>query len=308
LVAGEAMAAGYGGVAATAQATGMARSTIGRGVAELRRGRDAMPGWARRAGGDRKAAARKNPGLPSALVEPALRGDPQAPLLWVSKSQRHLAAELAKRGYPVSHKLVARLLKRLGFSLQANRKTREGATHPDRNAQFEHINTAVSAALAKGEPAISVDTKKKELVGDFKNGVRELRRKGDPEPVRVHDFRIPELGKAVPYGVYDPAGQARGQAIAANTGWVNLGIDHDTAAFAVESIRRWWQTLGRARYPAAKRLLITADCGGSNRPRLRLWKVELQKLANETGLAVTVAHLPPGTSSRVDDWRGGFRS
>jgi transposase len=309
LAAGEALAAGYGGIEAAAQATGVARSTIGRGLAELRRGRDAMPGWVRRVGGGRKAAAAKDPGLLSALlalIEPALRGDPPAPLLWVSKSQRHLAAELAKLGYPVSHKLVGRLLKRLGFSLQANRKTREGSTHPDRNAQFEHINIAVGAALTAGEPAISVDTKKKELVGDFKNGGRELRRKGDPEPVRVHDFRIPELGKAVPYGVYD---------IAANTGWVNLGIDHDTAAFAVESIRRWWLALGRPRYPAATRLLITADCGGSNGPRLRLWKVELQKLATETGLAITVAHLPPGTSkwNRIEyrlfayitqNWRG----
>jgi transposase len=309
LAAGEAMAAGYGGITAVAQATGVARSTIGRGLAELRHGHDAMPGWARRAGGGRKAEAAKDPGLSNALlalIEPALRGDPQAPLLWVSKSQRHLAAELAMRGYAVSHKLVGRLLKRLGFSLQANRKTREGTAHPDRNAQFEYINAAVGAALAAGEPAISVDTKKKELVGDFKNGGRELRRQRDPEPVRVHDFRIPELGKAVPYGVYD---------IAANTGWVNLGIDHDTAVFAVESIRRWWYALGHARYPIATRLLITADCGGSNGPRLRLWKTELQKLANETDITITVAHLPPGTSkwNRIEhrlfayitqNWRG----
>lgn len=198
----------------------------------------------------------------------------------------------------MSQKLVGVLLRQLEYSCQANRKTREGTSHPDRDAQFEHINATVKAAIAAGEPAISVDTKKKELVGDFKNNGRELRPKGDPEPVRVHDFRIPELGKVAPYGVYD---------IAANQGWVNIGIDADTAAFAVESIRRWWQRLGRARYLEAKTLVITADCGGSNGVRVRLWKREIQRFANETGLAVTVAHLPPGTSSRVDDWRGGGR-
>ena len=236
----------------------------------------------------------------------ATRGDPGAALLWVSKSQRHLAEALNGRGFTVSHKLVGRLLGKLGFSLQANRKTREGSNHPDRHAQFEHINARIKAFQAEKQPTISVDTKKKELVGDFKNGGRELRPKGDPETVRVHDFKIPELGKAVPYGVYD---------IAANTGWISVGIDHDTAAFAVESIRCWWRKLGKPRYPQAKRLLITADCGGSNGVRVRLWKWELQKLANETGIAITVAHLPPGTSkwNRIEhrlfafitqNWRG----
>jgi hypothetical protein len=186
-------------------------------------------------------------------------------LLWVSKSQRHLARALAECGFTASQKLVGRLLRRLGFSLQANQKTREGTSHPDRNAQFEYINAQVDAFQAAGQPTISVDTKKKELVGDFKNGGRELRPKGEPEPVRVHDFVIPALGKVAPYGVYD---------IAANTGWINLGINHDTAAFAVESIRRWWQQLGQARYHQAKRLRITADCGGSNGARVRLWKTE----------------------------------
>ena len=236
----------------------------------------------------------------------AIRGDPEAALLWVSKSQRHLAAALGERGFEVSHKLVGRLLNTLGFSLQANSKTREGANHPDRNAQFEHINAQINTFQADGQPTISVDTKKKELVGDFKNGGRELRPKGDPEQVRVHDFKIPELGKVAPYGIYD---------IAANAGWVNIGIDHDTAAFAVESIRRWWLELGKSRYPDAKRLLITADCGGSNGVRVRLWKRELQKLVNEIGVKITVAHLPPGTSkwNRIEhrlfafitqNWRG----
>jgi len=222
-----------------------------------------------------------------ALVEPSIRGDPEAALRWVSKSQRRLSAALAERGFTAGQKLVGRLLKRLGFSLQANAKTREGTSHPDRNAQFEHINAEVKAFQAAGEPVISVDTKKKELVGDFKNGGRELRPKGQPEPVRVHDFVIPELGKVAPYGVYD---------VTANNGWVNLGISHDTAAFAVESIRRWWHALGAARYPTARRLLITADCGGSNGNRVRLWKRELQVLADELRIEITVNHLPPGTS------------
>jgi hypothetical protein len=240
------------------------------------------------------------------LVVSAIRGDPEAALLWVSKSQRHLAQALDEQGFRVSHKLVGRLLAQLGFSLQANRKTREGASHPDRDAQFEHINAQIKAFQADGQPTISVDTKKKELVGDFKNGGRELRPKGDPEPVRVHDFKLPELGKVAPYGVYD---------IAANHGWVSVGIDADTAAFAVESIRRWWQKLGQTRYPAARCLTITADCGGSNGVRVRLWKRELQRLANETGLEITVTHLPPGTSkwNRIEhrlfayiaqNWRG----
>ena len=307
--ASEARAAGRGGVIAVSRATGIARSTIDRGLADLRSGRLMSSTRVRRRGGGGKPATETQPGILAALdelVQSSIRGDPEAALLWVSKSQRHLSAALAVRGFTAGQKLVGRLLKRQGFSLQANAKTREGASHPDRNAQFEHINAQIAAFQAAGEPAISVDTKKKELVGDFKNGGRELRLKGDPEPVRVHDFVIPELGKVVPYGVYD---------IAANAGWVNLGITHDTAAFAVESIRRWWHELGSVRYPDATRLLITADCGGSNGVRVRLWKRELQVLADQIRIAITVCHLPPGTSkwNRVEhrlfafitqNWRG----
>ena len=307
--ASEAYAAGRGGVAAVAAVTGVARSTIGRGLAELRRAEGASTRRVRRPGGGRKPKIETEPGLLEALselVQSAIRGDPEAALLWVSKSQRHLARALAERGFTASQKLVGRLLRHLGFSLQANRKTREGSSHPDRNAQFEHINAQINAFQAAGQPTISVDTKKKELVGDFKNAGRELRPKGDPQPVRVHDFMLPELGKVAPYGVYD---------IAANAGWINLGITSDTAAFAVESIRRWWQELGQLRYQDAKRILITADCGGSNGARVRLWKTELQALADQTGLSITVAHLPPGTSkwNRIEhrlfafitqNWRG----
>src|ERR1700726_3592 len=307
--ASEARAAGRGGIAAVSLTTGIARSTIGRGLADLRSGAVRCSQRVRRRGGGQKPAIETQPGILEALnelVEPSIRGDPEAALRWVSLSQRHLSAALAKRGFIAGQKLVGRLLKRLNFSLQANCKTREGANHPDRNAQFEHINAKAKAFQAAGQPTISVDTKKKELVGDFKNGGRELRPKGEPEPVRVHDFAIPELGKVAPYGVYD---------IAANAGWINLGINHDTAAFAVESIRRWWKELGQARYHQAKRLLITADCGGSNGARVRLWKTELQALADQTGLSITVAHLPPGTSkwNRIEhrlfafitqNWRG----
>jgi hypothetical protein len=288
--ASEARAAGRGGIAAVARATGIARSTISRGLEDLRRGPIGPSNRLRRRGGGAKPATELQPGLLGALnelVQSSIRGDPEAPLLWVSKSQRKLSAALTEQGFIAGQKLVGRLLKRLGFSLQANAKTREGTNHPDRNAQFEHINAEVKAFQAAGEPVISVDTKKKEPVGDFKNGGRELRPKGQPEPVRVHDFVIPELGKVAPYGVYD---------VAANDGWVNLGISHDTAAFAVESIRRWWHMLGAARYPTATRLLINADCGGSNGNRVRLWKRELQVLADELGIAITVNHLPPGTS------------
>jgi hypothetical protein len=288
--ASEARAAGHGGVAAVSQATGIARSTIDRGLADLRSGAVMFSTRVRRRGGGGKPSTETQPGLLETLnelVQSSIRGDPEAALLWVSKSQRHLSAALAEVGFTAGQKLVGRLLKRLGFSLQANSKTREGANHPDRNAQFEHINAEVKAFQAAGEPVISVDTKKKELVGDFKNGGRELRPKGQPEPVRVHDFAIPELGKVAPYGVYD---------VAANDGWINLGISHDTAAFAVESIRRWWHALGADRYPTATRLLINADCGGSNGNRVRLWKRELQVLADELGIAITVNHLPPGTS------------
>ncbi len=220
-------------------------------------------------------------------MEPVERGDPERPLRWVSKSYRHLADALQELGYSISYRSIAALLAELGYSLQGNAKTREGSAHPDRDGQFEEIARQVSAFLAAGEPVISVDTKKKELVGNFKNGGREWRPQGEPEAVKVHDFADKELGKAAPYGVYD---------LANNIGWVNLGVSHDTAAFAVESIRRWWRRLGQERYPRARRLLITADCGGSNGARLRLWKVELQKLARELGLEISVCHLPPGTS------------
>ena len=288
VAAAEAAAAGYGGIAAVSAATGIAASTIGRGLGEL--SEPQVLDRIRRPGGGRKRSVAKDATLLTdlgALVEPTSRGDPQSPLRWTCKSVRRLAQELQAQGHQIGRTLVGELLNEMGYSLQANRKTREGDSHPDRDAQFQYINAAVSATLAAHEPVISVDTKKKELVGDFKNGGREYRPVGDPERVRVHDFLIKELGRAVPYGVYD---------LAANAGWVNLGIDHDTAAFAVHSIRRWWQEIGRARYPQATRLLITADAGGSNGSRVRLWKRELQILANEIGIAITVHHLPPGTS------------
>ena len=286
--ANEALALGFSGVTATALATGIARSTINRGIDELQSARNDIDRRVRRPGAGRKSAVAHQPGLPAALeglIEDAIRGDPCSPLRWVSRSQRQLVKALADLGFKASQRVVANLLRALNYSCQANSKTREGGQHPDRDAQFTHVNATVKAAIAAGEPAISVDTKKKELVGDFKNNGRELRPKGQPEAVRVHDFKIPELGRVAPYGVYD---------IAANHGWVSLGVDADTGAFAVESIRRWWYKLGQARYPGATCLTITADCGGSNGVQLRLWKRELQGFANETGL--TVAHLPPGTS------------
>jgi hypothetical protein len=288
--ANEVLALGRGGVTATSRTTGLARSTINRGIDELQSTGNAIDRRVRRPGGGRKRTVAHQPDLPAALealIEAAIRGDPCSPLRWVSRSQRQLVKSLAERGFKVSQRVVANLLRALNYSCQANSKTREGGKHPDRDAQFDHINATVKAAINAGEPAISVDTKKKELVGDFKNNGRELRPKGQPEAVRVHDFKIPELGKVAPYGVYD---------IAANHGWVSVGIDADTAAFAVESIRRWWFKLGQARYPSATCLTITADCGGSNGVQVKLWKRELQTLANETGLKITVAHLPPGTS------------
>ena len=288
--ANDSLALGRGGVTATARATGLARSTINRGVQELRLAGNEIGRRVRRPGGGRKSAVAHQPDLPAALealIEAAIRGDPCSPLRWVSRSQRHLVTALREQGFTVSQRVVANLLRELNYSCQANSKVREGGKHPDRDAQFNHLNATVKAALAAGQPAISVDTKKKELVGDFKNNGRELRPKGQPEPVRVHDFKIPELGKVAPYGVYD---------IAANHGWVSVGVDADTGAFAVESIRRWWHKLGKARYPGATCLTLTADCGGSNGPQVKLWKRELQRFANETGLKVTVAHLPPGTS------------
>jgi len=263
---------------------------IRQGIAELKNPKTALVGRVRRPGGGRKRIAVRDAAIIQdleKLVEPVTRGDPESPLRWTCKSVRRLAEELGRQGHAVSYPVVAGLLRELGYSLKANRRTTEGDGHPDRNAQFEHINRKVRRFLASKQPVISVDTKKKELVGDFKNGGRELRPQGKPEKVRVHDFLIPELGRATPYGVYD---------LAQNTGWVSVGVDHDTAAFAVESIRRWWQSMGQAVYPKAYRLLITADAGGSNGPRLRLWKVELQKLADETGLRIAVCHFPPGTS------------
>jgi Rhodopirellula transposase DDE domain len=300
--AAEARTAGRGGVLALSRITGLARSTIDRGLAELDSATEIEVKRVRRPGGGRKKLTETDATLLAdlkALVEPTTRGDPTAPLLWTSRSLRNLTEALQTMGHSIHHNVVADLLRQLHYSLQSNRKTREGTNNPDRDAQFGYINRRVKAALVASQPVISVDTKKKELVGDFKNGGRELRPKGQPESVRVHDFRIPELGRAVPYGVYDLAG---------NTGWVSVGIDHDTASFAVNTIRSWWQTMGRERYHTARKLLITADCGGSNGVRVRLWKRELQGLASELGLKITVCHLPPGTSSRVDDWRGGSRS
>jgi hypothetical protein len=290
LAATEATAAGYGGIAAVSQATGIATSTIGRGLKELAGGAAAVLGRVRRTGGGRKPLMVTNPGLLTdllALVEPGERGDPMSPLRWTCKSLRQLAAELSARGHRVSRTVVGELLKRQKFSLQANSKTHEGGDHPDRDAQFIHINQSVKAALAAQQPVISVDTKKKELVGNFKNAGREWRGKGDPDEVEVYDFLSKALGRAVPYGVYD---------IAANAGWVSVGMNHDTSAFAVQTVRRWWQDIGRVRYPDARCLTITCDGGGSNGYRVKLWKRELQGLADELGIDITVHHLPPGTS------------
>jgi transposase len=292
--ASEAMALGYGGIASVHRATGLAPSTIGKGIRALKAAEGVPAGEVvrriRRPGGGRKTKTEQDPSLLSdleGLVDPVTRGDPESPLRWTTKSLRRLAQELVAMGHGVSYRTVGRLLKGLGYSLQGNRKTLEGANHPDRNAQFEHINARTELQLKTGNPVISVDTKKKELVGPFKNRGRELRPKGNPEKVRVHDFVDNDLGKANPYGVYD---------LGANTGWVNVGVTADTAEFAVESIRRWWTSAGRELYPKAAELLITADCGGSNGYRTRLWKLELQKLADELGLPISVSHLPPGTS------------
>lgn len=286
----EAMALGHGGIATVVQATGISRSTISRGLKELKGGAAVEPQRTRRLGGGRKRNVEKDPALLAdldALVEPTASGAPDAPLRWTSKSVRKLATELQAMGHEASHQLVANLLSGLNYSLQANRKTREGPPHPDRDAQFRHINETVCRFQEGGQPAISVDTKKKELVGDFKNAGREWRPEGEPEEVRVHDFIIPGQGKAIPYGIYD---------LARNEGWVSVGIDHDTASFAVNAIQRWWDLMGREAYPEATSLLITADGGGSNGSRVRLWKWELQQLADRTGLSITVCHLPPGTS------------
>src|SRR5713101_4407983 len=298
----EARTLGRGGVSTVAKAIGKSRTTIYAGFEELEStkpssvsrpslGVDAAGKRRIRAkGGGRKKLTDKDTTLLrdlDALVEPTARGDPQSPLRWTCKSTPRLAKELAEQGHQVSQRSVCDLLAQLNYSLQSTRKTREGGQHPDRDAQFNHIARTAAQYQATGDPVISVDTKKKELIGDFKNGGREWRRKGDPEPVRVYDFIDPELGKVAPYGVYD---------VAANQGWVSVGIDHDTAEFAVESIRRWWKEMGHPRYPTARRLLITADCGGSNGYRVRLWRLQLQKLADELHLVIQVCHVPPGTS------------
>ena len=310
VAASEALAIGWGGITAVARATGLARTVIELGIRELRgRVPSAPPGRIRRAGGGRKKISATDPTVCAdleRLVEPVTRGDPVSPLRWTCKSVRKLAADLGRRGHQVSHQWVATALHHLGYSLPGNRKTREGGDHPDRDAQFAHINATAEAYLAAGDPVISVDAKKKELVGDFKNGGRDWRPQGQPEEVRVYDVVLPELGRATPYGVYD---------LAANAGGVNVGIDHDTATFAVASIRRWWRQAAGARYPQARRVLITADGGGSNGSRVRLWKWELQWLADETGLEISVCHVPPGTSkwNRIEhrlfsfisqNWRG----
>jgi transposase len=290
LVAAESAALGPRGVSAVARATGVSRRVIRQGMAELKQPSQVEPGRVRRAGGGRKKASDLDPSFRTdleKLLESTTRGDPEAPLRWTCKSVRNLTAELNRGHHAVSHQVVADLLHEMGYSLQANRKTTEGASHPDRNAQFEHLNGKVKWSLSRKQPVISVDTKKKELVGDFKNGGRELRPQGNPEPVRVHDFIDKELGRATPYGVYD---------VGLNSGWVSVGVDHDTAEFAVATIRRWWWSMGSQTYPHATRLLITADSGGSNGARLRLWKLELQRLADETGLRIAVCHFPPGTS------------
>jgi DNA-binding phage protein len=290
LAATEAHLAGYGGIAAVARATGVAASTIGRGLRDLAEASVAEADRVRRQGGGRRPLTVTDPGLLPcllSLVEPGERGDPMSPLRWTCKSLRQLSTELAEKGHQVSRTVIGELLRAEKFSLQANSKTEEGGGHEDRDAQFQHINTSVTAALAAHQPVISVDTKKKELVGNFKNNGREWRPCGRPEEVQVHDFLIKELGRAVPYGIYD---------LTANAGWVSVGMNHDTSAFAVNAIRRWWCEIGRILYPEARYLTITADGGGSNGSRVKLWKRELQALASELGIRIVVHHLPPGTS------------
>ena len=307
----EAQSLGHGGVATVARATGLAESTIRLGKRELTSRSTPMDAERRirRRGGGRKQLTTQDQQLLKsldALVEPTARGDPMSPLRWTCKSTRRLAQELSQQGHPVSHSKVGQLLKALNYSLQGTRKTREGGSHPDRNAQFEYINAQVKAFQQRGQPVVSVDTKKKELVGDFSNSGREYQPQGCPEQVRVYDFIDKHLGKAIPYGVYD---------ITQNCGWVSVGVDHDTAEFAVATLQRWWQQLGRGMYPKAQQLLITADGGGSNGSRSRLWKVEVQKFSDITGLEVKVCHLPPGTSKWnkiehrlfchiTENWRG----
>ncbi len=294
--AAEALGLARGGIALVAQATGLSRTTIAAGIRELQGGQQGATAETngtervRRRGGGRKSVVQHDPAVLAALealVEPATRGDPQSPLRWTCKSTRRLATELQRQGHVLSYQTVALLLQALGYSLQRTRKTREGASHPDRNAQFEHISRKVKAFQRRGQPVISVDAKKKEVVGNFANNGQEWQPMGHPEQVRTRDFPDKALGKVIPYGVYDPA---------ANAGWVSVGVDHDTAAFATASIRRWWEEMGQVRYHDATELLVTADGGGSNGRRSRLWKVGLQKLADEIGLRISVCHFPPGTS------------
>jgi hypothetical protein len=289
--AAEARSLGYGGVTQVAKASGMSRPSIHKGLDELKQRKPGVPlGRSRRAGAGRKPVSERDPKIMpelDRLVDPDTRGDPMSPLRWTCKSTRQLAKTLTEAGHAVSHRVGGALLERMDYSLQGNRKTKEGGRHPDRDTQFQYINEQVRGFLADGQPAISVDTQKKELIGEYHNGGVEWQPQGQPEKVKVHDFPNPKVGKGIPYGIYD-----QGQ----NLGWVNVGCDHDTATFAVASIRRWWMDMGRLLYRDASRLLICADAGGSNGYRVRLWNVELQRLADETGLSITVCHLPPGTS------------
>lgn len=289
MAAAEARVLGYGGIALVAKASGLSRTTVHKALAELEAG-PLADGRVRQPGAGRKRVKEKDPGLVLALehlIDPTTRGDPMSPLRWTCKSTRQLALALTEQGHAISHTVVSELLQELGYSMQANAKTIEGKQHPDRDAQFQYINRQTKRQLRRENPAISVDAKKKELVGTYKNGGHEWQPQGKPERVQTHDFPDPTVGKALPYGVYD---------MARNEGWVNVGNDHDTASFAVESIRRWWRSMGRKAYPAADGLLVCADSGGSNGYRPRLWKLELQHLADETGLKITVCHFPSGTS------------
>jgi len=289
MAASEALALGYGGVSRIRRASGLSRKAIAKGIREIADG-EAMPGRIRRSGAGRKNLVERDPKLLVSLdrlIEPETRGDPESPLRWICKSTRTLAAQLTRQKHPVSHEKVAQLLRDQNYSLQSNRKTEEGEDHPDRDAQFRHINTQVKRAVAAGMPVISVDTKKKELLGNYDNGGQQWLPAKKPVKVNGHDFPSPDVPRAYPYGIYD---------LARNTGFVNVGTDHDTGAFAVASIRGWWRSEGRALYSPTRALLITADGGGSNGSRLRLWKLELQKLADETGLSISVCHFPPGTS------------